>query len=79
MIILDQNAPSWAHRFKQQVEIALEALWTRPLPVYTVATKPSATDKKWLWRRIALSDGASGRPTAVCNGTAWIYEDGTAV
>lgn len=78
-IPLDMMAPSWAHRFKAAIEQALEQFWSRPMPLYTVATKPTATDRKWLWRKIALSDGAAGRPTAVCNGTAWVYEDGTAV
>jgi|GEM_PF-2745622 hypothetical protein len=79
MINLDQTAPSWAHRFKQAIEIALEQLWTRPLPVYTVATLPTPTDKKWLWRQIAVSDGAGNKFVAVCNGTAWYYLQGTAV
>lgn len=78
-INLDMAAPSWAHRFRQAIEVALEQLWARPLPVFTVATLPTATDRKWLWRPVAVSDGAGNKFVAISNGTAWRYLEGTAV
>lgn len=78
MITLDQNAPSWAHDMLRQINAAFLAAPT-PLPVFTVATVPSATDKNWLWRPIAISDGAGNKFVAISNGTAWRYLEGTAV
>jgi hypothetical protein len=78
-IQLDMGAPEWAQRFKLAIEAAIEAAWTRPLPIFTVATIPSATNKKWLWRPVVVTDGAGNKWVAISNGTAWRYLEGTAV
>lgn len=72
------RSPEWANQMVSQVNRDLAAV-TGPLPVFTVATLPSPTDKKWLWRLIAISDGAANKWIATTNGTAWRYMEGTAV
>lgn len=79
MITLDRNAPDWAQVLVTQINQAIDESWTRALPLYTTTTLPSATDKTWLWRPIAVSDGAANKFVAISNGTAWYYLQGTAV
>lgn len=78
-IPISGDAPPWAQQFAVQVGLAIEMAMTRPLPVFTTTTMPSATDKKWLWRPVAVSNGAGNRWIAISNGAAWRYADGTAV
>lgn len=80
MIVIDQSAPSWAHRLVTQINQAF--LGIDPVPLegpYSISSLPDPTNRRWLWRQIALSDGAGGIPSAICNGTDWVYPDGTAI
>lgn len=79
MITVPGNAPVWAQQLARQIEQEVENVWTRPLPVFTTTTMPTATDKKWLWRPVAVSDGAANKFVAISNGTAWFYLEGTAL
>lgn len=47
------------------------------LPVYTVATLPTATD--YPAGIIYVSDGTSNKRLAVCDGTNWRWPDGAVV
>lgn len=78
MITLDQDAPLWAQRLKTSIEQEMEALWTRPLQIFTVATMPDPTDKRWLWRPFVVTDGAANKWVAISNGTTIRYLEGTA-
>lgn len=59
----------------EQIELA----WSRPLPLFTVADRPAASDLRWLWRPVVLTDGAGNKWVAISNGTTWRYLEGTAV
>lgn len=76
MIVVDTAAPQWAHRLTQQIQQEIENAWTRALPVFTVATLPPASSASWIGRVVRLTNGTSGKPLAVSNGTNWIYPDG---
>lgn len=78
-IPISDEAPEWAQIFAKAVGVAIEGALTRPLPVFTTLTLPSATDKHWLWRPIVVSNGAGDRWVAISNGTTWRYLEGTAV
>lgn len=75
-ISLDPAAPGWAHRFRQAIENAIEVVWSRPMATYTVSTLPNPVDRKWVGRQVRVTDGTSGKPTVVCNGANWLYQDG---
>ena len=79
IIPISGDAPEWAQVFANSVGTAIEEALTRRLPLFTLATLPSATDKRWLWRLIAISDAFGDRYIAVSNGTAWTYMDGVLV
>ena len=79
IIPISGDAPEWAQVFANAIGAAIEEALTRRLPVFTLATLPSATDKRFLWRPIAISNGASNKFVAISNGTAWYYMEGTAV
>ena len=76
---IDGNAPQWAQDFAVAVGRTLEEALTRPLEIFTLTTLPSATDKRWLWRPIVITNGAANKFIAISNGTAWYYTEGTAV
>lgn len=79
-ITLDRDAPGWAQRFAAAVATALEVVWSRPMPgPYAIAAMPDATHRTWVGRMVRLSDGAGGMPTAVSNGTDWVYPDGSTI
>lgn len=79
MIIIDRSAPTWAQRLVQSITQAIENVWVRPLPVFTTTTLPTATDARWLWRPVVVSNGAGNKWVAISNGTEWRYLEGTAV
>lgn len=78
-IPISDEAPEWAQIFAKTLGATIEEALTRRLPLFTLATLPSPTDKRWLWRLIAISDGAGNKFVATTNGTAWRYLEGTAV
>lgn len=47
------------------------------LPVYTVATLPTASD--WPWGIVAVSDGTGNKRFAISDGTNWRFPDGNVV
>lgn len=83
MIDLPPDAPPWARKLVQKlaqdIENEIELAWSRPLPVFTTADRPAATDPRWLWRPFVLSDGAGDKWVVISNGTTLRFLEGTAV
>lgn len=48
-----------------------------PLPDYTIATLPSASNNAKCF--VYVTDGVGNKFIAISNGTSWYYADGTAV
>lgn len=79
MITVDRTAPVWAQQMATQLNQELERLYTRQFQVFTVATKPTATDPTWAWRVAAVSDGAANKKMMFNDSVIWRYFDGAAV
>lgn len=47
------------------------------LPVYTVATLPTASE--WPYSLVAVSNGTSNKRLAISDGTNWRFPDGAVV
>lgn len=78
-MITENDIAQISQRLRPAIERMIEDAWSRPLPVFTTLSHPSATDKRWLWRPIVISDGAGNKWVAISNGTTWRYLEGTAV
>lgn len=79
MITLPPDSPPWLRQVIAQIEEKIELAVASPLPVFTLADRPAATDPKWLWRPFILSDGAGNKWVVISNGTTLRYLEGTAV
>lgn len=79
MIDLPPEAPTWARQLAERMEEEIELAISRPLPTFTLADRPSATDLKWVWRPYVLTNGAGNKWVVISNGTTLRYLEGTAV
>lgn len=79
MMPLPPDAPEWARKILEYIDKQISLAQSSPLPVFTLADRPLATDPLWLWRPFVLSDGAGNKWVVISDGTTLRYLEGTAV
>tara|TARA_R110000751_G_scaffold13143_1_gene44432 strand:- start:684 stop:953 length:270 start_codon:yes stop_codon:yes gene_type:complete len=78
-IFAGQTPTAWglAEADQLKADILLEVFAPRPDPEFTLATLPPANENRAV--TVYVSDGAGDKYRVTSNGTAWFYQEGTAV